>query len=118
VQVLFECGANVNAEGGKYGNALQAACVESSAKTVRMLLEDGAEVNSQGGEYGNPLQAACAGYKCSEDVVQLLLENGAEVNAQGGKYGDVFKAASVAGVSRRIMNLLWEYRGSSKIAVK
>lgn len=62
-----------NEEGGKYGNALQAAV---------LLLREGAEVNSIGGRYGYALQAAS--YHGHADVVSVLLENGAEVNGSRG----------------------------------
>jgi ankyrin repeat protein len=40
--MLLDAGANVNAEGGPYGNALQAASEEGHVKVVQMLLEQGA----------------------------------------------------------------------------
>ncbi|KIK64486.1 hypothetical protein GYMLUDRAFT_415104 [Collybiopsis luxurians FD-317 M1] len=70
VQLLLENGADVNAQGGFYGNALQAA--ENEA-VVKLLLEYGADVNAQGGFYGNVLQAAAE--RGNEAVVKLLLEN-------------------------------------------
>jgi ankyrin repeat protein len=57
VRFLVENGADVNAQGGKYGNPLQAAATEN-VEIVRYLVENGADVNAQGGRYGNPLQAA------------------------------------------------------------
>jgi hypothetical protein len=42
VQTLLEKGANVNAQGGRYGNALQAASAGGHDKVVQMLLENGA----------------------------------------------------------------------------
>ena len=58
VQMLLEKGAEVNAQGGAYGNALQAASIRGYKNVVQILLEKGAEVNAQGGAYGNALQAA------------------------------------------------------------
>ncbi|CUS08890.1 unnamed protein product, partial [Tuber aestivum] len=49
---------NVNAQGGRYGNALQAAAIQGNESVVRFLLERGAEVNARGGYNGNALQAA------------------------------------------------------------
>ncbi len=53
-------GADVNAQGGRYGNALQvaAASFEDHYQVVQMLLDKGVGVNAQGGLYGNALQAA------------------------------------------------------------
>ncbi|KAI6787797.1 hypothetical protein KC320_g9202, partial [Hortaea werneckii] len=50
-------GAEVNAQGGEYGNALQAALEWGFRETVQLLLDKGAEVNAEGGWYGNALQA-------------------------------------------------------------
>lgn len=40
--MLLEKGANINAEGGWYGSALQAACEGGHDATVKILLEKGA----------------------------------------------------------------------------
>ncbi|KIX01149.1 uncharacterized protein Z518_08874 [Rhinocladiella mackenziei CBS 650.93] len=84
VQTLLERGADVNAQGGEHGNALQAASEGGHEKVVQMLLERGADVNAQGGQYSNALQAASAGGH--EKVVQMLLDCEADVHAQGGEY--------------------------------
>jgi ankyrin repeat protein len=94
---------DVNAQGGLYGNALQAASVGGSVEVVQLLLDKGAEVNAQGGQYGNALQAASVGG--SVEVVQLLLDKGAEVNAQGSLYGNALQAASWGG-SVEVVQLL------------
>ncbi|CUS15232.1 unnamed protein product, partial [Tuber aestivum] len=67
-----EGAGNVNAQGGFYGNALQAAACRGNESIVQLLLERGADVNAQGGEYGNALQAAAR--QGNELVVQLHLE--------------------------------------------
>src|SRR4029434_11278628 len=75
-RVLLEKGADVNAQGGRYGNALHAASSRGHEEVVRMLLEKGADVNAQGGQYGNALQAASSrGHK---EIARMLLEKGAE----------------------------------------
>ncbi|KAG9240039.1 hypothetical protein BJ878DRAFT_469094 [Calycina marina] len=61
VSLLLEKGADVNAQGGYYGNALQAASLGGHEAVAALLLEKGADVNAQnGGIYGNALQAASA----------------------------------------------------------
>ncbi|OQE34407.1 hypothetical protein PENCOP_c018G08548 [Penicillium coprophilum] len=95
VELLLERGADVNAQGGSYGNALQAACLGGHDKIAQMLLERGADVNAQGGYYGNALQAACDGGH--DKIAQMLLERGADVNAQGGRYGNALQAACDGG---------------------
>jgi ankyrin repeat protein len=73
--MLLDKGADVNAQGGDYGNALQAALSEGHEQVVKMLLDKGADVNAQGGDYGNALYTASArGY---EQVVKMLLDAGA-----------------------------------------
>ncbi|KIJ99791.1 hypothetical protein K443DRAFT_80490, partial [Laccaria amethystina LaAM-08-1] len=94
---LLEMRADVNAQGGAFGNALQAALYGGHEAIAKLLIEkgaDGADVNAQGGHYGNALQAASqTGH---EAIAKLLIENGADVNAQGGHYGNAFQAASYA----------------------
>ena len=103
VKLLVDKGADVNAQGGEYGNALQAASWRSNERIVKLLVDKGADVNAQGGEYGNALQAAsCEG---NEQIVKLLVDKGADVNAQGGKYGNALQAASRQG-NERIVKLL------------
>jgi hypothetical protein len=48
--VGVDAGADVNAEGGEYGYALQVASEDGHEKMVRMLLDAGADVNAEGGE--------------------------------------------------------------------
>ncbi|KAF1356224.1 ankyrin repeat-containing domain protein, partial [Delphinella strobiligena] len=82
VQMLLDQGADVNVQGGHYGNALQAACAthRANGKTVEMLLDRGADVNAQGGVHGTALCAASRTY--SIEAVRILLDRGAEMNAQ------------------------------------
>ncbi|KAM7182918.1 Ankyrin repeat-containing domain protein [Rhypophila sp. PSN 637] len=105
-------GADVNAQGGKYGNALQAASERGHEAIVRLLLEKGADVNEKGADvnaqgsfYGNALQAASK--RGHEVIVRLLLEKGADVNAQGGFYGNALHAASKRG-HEAVVRLLLE----------
>ncbi|WQF77432.1 Putative nucleoside phosphorylase domain, NACHT nucleoside triphosphatase [Colletotrichum destructivum] len=96
---------DIEAQGGKYGNALQAASAMGHEAIVQMLLDAGADVNAQGGFYGNALQAAAIvggqhgdilqiafemGHRA---IVQLLLDVGATFNAQKRYFGNVFDAA-------------------------
>ncbi|KAJ7845607.1 hypothetical protein B0H14DRAFT_3867996 [Mycena olivaceomarginata] len=92
VGLLLAKGADVNQQGGKYGNALLAASYRGHPEVVRLLLANGANVNAQGGRYGTALQAACGrGY---EVIVRLLLEHGADVKVYGGFFGSALQAAS------------------------
>ena len=87
--------ADVNAQGGCYGNALQAASFFGHEEIVKMLVHEGADVNAQGGRYGNALQAAS--FSDHEEIVKMLIHEGADVNAQGGRYGNALQAASSEG---------------------
>ena len=64
VQLLLDQGADVNAQGGLFGGALQAASAGGREGIVRLLLDRGAEANGQ----GIPLQSAlwAALTPCSE----------------------------------------------------
>ncbi|KAJ3884921.1 ankyrin repeat-containing domain protein [Lentinula edodes] len=96
----------VNAQGGYYGNALQAASLNGHESTVKLLLENDADVIAQGGKYGNALYAAS--YHGHESIVKLLLEHDVDVNAQGGYYGNALQAASLHG-NESIVKLLLEH---------
>ncbi|KAK4223169.1 ankyrin repeat-containing domain protein [Podospora fimiseda] len=127
VHELLDRKVDVNASGGDFGNALQAACASArwdekdasfDCEVVKLLLEKGANVNARGGMYRNALQAACCsswtvpqveGNEFDYDVVRLLLENGANVNIRGGKYYDnALQAASARNMCRTVA-LLLEY---------
>ena len=106
VKEILREGVKVNAQGGPYGSALQAASERGHINIVRLLLEHEADVNAQGGYSGSALQAASAGGHI--DIVRLLLEYEADVNAQGGPYGSALQAASEKGYID-IVRLLLEH---------
>ncbi|KAJ7836129.1 ankyrin repeat-containing domain protein, partial [Mycena olivaceomarginata] len=100
VDLLLHKGANVNAQVGKHGTALQIAFDRQEWEVVELLIQNGADVNVEGGvfspprwrawianlevkggDYGTAIQAASY-YGCLE-IVKLLLNNGADVHAQG-----------------------------------
>nr|CEG03602.1 unnamed protein product [Fusarium acuminatum CS5907] len=95
VRDLTTEGADVNAHGGEYDNALQAASSNGNLEIVQLLLDKGAYINSQGGFFRNALQAAS--FKGNLEVVQLLLDRGAYINAQGSHYHNALQAASLGG---------------------
>ncbi|KAH8727996.1 ankyrin repeat-containing domain protein [Phaeosphaeriaceae sp. PMI808] len=104
VKYLLSQGADVNAQGGYYGNALHAASDKGHEKIVELLVKAGANVNAQGGPYsGNALHAASHGGH--EKIVELLIKVGTDVNAQGGGYGNALQAASEGG-HEKIVELL------------
>ncbi|KAJ7795316.1 ankyrin repeat domain-containing protein [Mycena olivaceomarginata] len=103
-QLLLNKGADVNAQGGGYGNALQAAASGGHDKIVQVLLDKGADVNAQGGVYGNALQAAAS--EGHDKIVQVLLDKGADVNAQGGEDRNALQAAASGGHDKIVQVLL------------
>ena len=44
--MLLDQGVDVNAQGGEFGSALQAASSKGHEKVVQMLLDQGADVNA------------------------------------------------------------------------
>jgi hypothetical protein len=58
VRFLLDKGADVNAQGGHFGNALQAASAKGHKKIVKVLLDQGADVHALSRKYCNVLQAA------------------------------------------------------------
>ncbi|KAJ3846033.1 ankyrin repeat-containing domain protein, partial [Lentinula lateritia] len=85
----------VDAQGGSFGGALQAASLKGHEPIVKLLVQNDADVNAQGGYFGNALQAAS--YNGHESVVKLLLKTNADVNAQGGYVGNALQATSLNG---------------------
>ncbi|KAJ6438991.1 Cytoplasmic 60S subunit biogenesis factor REI1 [Purpureocillium lavendulum] len=96
-------GLTVNAQGGEYGNALQAASYGGHREIVQLLMDNGADVNAQGGMFGNALQAAS--YGGHREIVQLLMKHGVNINFQFGNYGYSLQAASYRG-HQEIVQLL------------
>jgi ankyrin repeat protein len=60
-RMILDKGADVNAQSGYYGNALQAALAHGHKDIATLLLEKGANVSAQGRHFSNALQAALAG---------------------------------------------------------
>jgi hypothetical protein len=73
-------GIDVNAQGGIFGTALQAAAYSGQTRSIHKLLEKGAQIGISGGKYRNPLNAAIIrGYW---DIVDILLEKGRDQGCQ------------------------------------
>jgi ankyrin repeat protein len=85
-------GANANAKGGPYGNALQAAAVVGNVEVLKLLLDAGADINARGEGDCTALQVAC--FVGNADVVHVLLPRRADARARGGKHGSAMKAAN------------------------
>lgn len=79
VNYLLRIGADPNAQGGVYGNALQASSTSGNTHIVRLLLNHGAAANARGGYYGSALHAAVWNGHIS--TLRLLLTHGADIGA-------------------------------------
>jgi ankyrin repeat protein len=102
-RTLLEKGADVNAQCGRHGNALQVALAKDHREIATLLLDKGADVHAQGGRYGNALHVASL--TGDKEMATLLLDKGADVNAQGRRYGNALQAALLSG-DKEIATLL------------
>ena len=90
VRLLLDRGADINAQGGYYGNALQAAASLENEVIVRLLLDRGADVNARGGKYDNPLQEAAS--RGNRFLVRLLFDHGADVESLQDHYRAMYRS--------------------------
>lgn len=102
--LLAYCGANPNALGKEYGNALTASAYDGTTSILRTLIQYGADVNAP---EGYALQTAA--YNGHAEIVQLLLEHNANPNAFSERInqGTALQAACVAGnteIARSLLN--------------
>lgn len=103
VAILLEHGADFEAQGGSFGNALNTAVINGHAKITSMLLDMGADMYLQYKKYGNALnEASEMGF---QEIVEIILSKGVDINAEGGRYGNALQAASIGG-SREIVEIL------------
>lgn len=81
-QMLIESGADVNAQGGIFHTALQAASAYGRVELVDYLVENGANVNIKGGVYETAYRAAISNNH--PGIASILEKHGANPNL-GGK---------------------------------
>ena len=77
--MLLDKGADVNAQGGTYGSALQAASFGGHHKVVRLLLNHHALVNQKDIQGRTPFRLASAGGRMK--VVEILSSFGSDPTA-------------------------------------
>jgi ankyrin repeat protein len=95
VELMLEGGADICAQGGVFGNALNAASYGGYDQVVRMLIEKGADIDAAHEHYGYPLQIAAK--ENNDAVVKVLLELRAHVNSRGRPGEDALTAAASRG---------------------
>ena len=80
MELLIEFGADINAQGGAFGNALSASAGGGHEEVVQTLLQNGADPNARENleTRGALYQAAARGHP---EVVRLLLHAGAKINS-------------------------------------
>jgi ankyrin repeat protein len=95
--LLLEAGANINANDGDHGTALQIAVRKSATDVVELLLKHtpAPDLNVHSETHGTPLQLAVL--QESDYLVSLLLKQGADVNVCGGGLGSPLHLASQKG---------------------
>ena len=72
--MLLEKGADVNAQGGFFGTALQAAIFkDEGGEVVAMLLDKGANVNAQGGSCSTALPTVSTRSESNGTALQLAI---------------------------------------------
>ncbi|KAF4981042.1 hypothetical protein FZEAL_3094 [Fusarium zealandicum] len=107
IERLLRFGANPDATGKEYGNALTAAAYDGRKDIVQMLLDANANVNSPDGW---ALQTAAE--QGHMEIVDLLLKSGADVNActthEDMTQGTALQAAIEAG-KNEIVDVLLEH---------
>ena len=102
VQLLIDQGADINADGGQFGNALCTAIHIDHDKLVQILLDRGADINTQS-RYCSALEAASLGN--NDKLVQMLLDKEVGINVRRYSYGKALKAASYGGHDKVVQML-------------
>ncbi|KAJ8111792.1 hypothetical protein ONZ43_g5537 [Nemania bipapillata] len=90
VKVLLEFGADPDAQGAEFGNALTASANDGTVAIARALLQAGADVNSP---HGYALQAAAG--RGHINMVELLVSHGAYIDSFSNRHeaGTALQAA-------------------------
>jgi ankyrin repeat protein len=85
-KVLLDAGADINACGGQWGTALQAAYRCGYYNIIWKLYENGASHAIIGGKWGSALGSAISG-ACHTLVHQFVERHGVDVNQMCGRWG-------------------------------
>lgn len=115
-----QSGTSLNEVQGRFGTALQGACVRGSKEAVDLLLQWGADVNQVAGECGTALVAAARASHGSKETVALLLDHGADTaQVVDSKWGPTaLFAAAVAQEDASISELLLSHGAATSADVR
>jgi ankyrin repeat protein len=113
-KLLISKGADINARGGPYCSALQAAACFESIEMVQLLLYNKADVNSTGGSFGTALNAAIERERL--DIIEILLENKADPNIRFSGYTALKFAIDCANLS--IVEMLLKYGANPDLPIQ
>lgn len=80
IQLLIQCGANVNSQDEDGITGLMNICMHNKIDYVRMLIEKGADVNILNNNNNNVLMIACLDPYIDIDIIKLLIEKGADTS--------------------------------------
>jgi ankyrin repeat protein len=94
-KLLLQQDVDINARGGRRGNALHAALDEGHLAVVKLLVKAKANVNDRGGQYQSVLHLALD--LADVAVVKLLIDAGADVNMRDEEGCSVLQTASELG---------------------
>ncbi|RDW91517.1 hypothetical protein BP5796_02682 [Coleophoma crateriformis] len=95
---------NVNAVGGPYYSALQAAAYINDEATVTQLLTKGADVNLEGGKYGNAFEAAFV--RGNEKIIAAMMPTLRNVNMPCKIHGNLLQGAACTGMKNVVEQLI------------
>lgn len=95
---------NVNAIGGTYHSALQAAAYLNDNVAVMELIKRGTDVNVEGGRYGNAFEAAFV--RGDEKAVAAMIANLRNVNVSCKIHGSLLQGAACTGMKGVVEQLI------------
>ena len=102
VQLLLDQGADINAQSGRYDNALSMAIHNGDDRMVQILFDRGADIKTKS-NYSSAVWAASL--KNNDKVVQILLNEEVDINVRSENYGTALKAASLKGHEKLVQML-------------
>ncbi|KAL7894282.1 ankyrin repeat-containing domain protein, partial [Trichoderma sp. TUCIM 5745] len=101
---------DINAQGGEFGSALQAAAFTGQTGSIKLLLDKKANVNATSGKYRSALNAAIiSGYW---DIVEILLQAGATPDCHLQQQPDEEWLEEIREMPKYDDSDYWQYRSA------